>query len=115
MSGSSNNLEWPDVLRALFLGGGVMNNLVEPGIQLEELEKELPGVGRWFKGAVPEDLREVTREELTRQAVYFKNFNVKLNRVLEQIERILDGGGDESAWQAAGQSNDRPRSSAAVY
>lgn len=92
MSGKPEFFDWPEVLRVLLAGTGLINNLVEPSIQLEELERELPRLQRWLEGAVPEDLQEVIKEELVKQAEYLGNFASQFARVFQQLEALTKGG-----------------------
>lgn len=83
--------DWPEILRVLLIGNGIINNLVEPGIQLAELEHELPRLRKWLEGDLPEELRESSNEELIRQAGYLGQFAGRLNHVLRQVEALTGG------------------------
>lgn len=92
MEGQTVNPQWPNALRVLFIGNGVVNNLVEPSIQLTELEKEIPQLCQWLS-IMPEELRNLAIEEIKRQVEYLTMFSKRLNQVLLSLGTVEDLGG----------------------
>ena len=68
-----------------------MNNLTEAGVQLNQLESELPNLLTQDK-KLSSELQVMTCDEIIRQMKYFQSFYDNLGKVLQQYNLLVMEG-----------------------
>jgi len=80
---------WPDALRVLLLGNGLVNNLAEPEVQIGELLKRIDILHDAFHDtALSTEKKNLICDELQRQYKYLNHFHDKLSMFLTYVQEI---------------------------
>ena len=80
---------WPNILQCLFVGNSIINNLSEPQIQLDELQKKLPKFQEYLSdSSLPVEKKKLACNELERQIQYMTLFAQKLNAVTTEFAHL---------------------------
>jgi len=80
---------WPDALRVLLLGNGLVNNLSEPEIQIGELLKKVDILQDSFADAeLSLEKKKLICNELQRQYKYLNHFHDELSLLLTYVQKI---------------------------
>lgn len=88
---------WPEMMRFCWLGNGIVNNLQEPSVQLDEFNSQVMLVeeglatGRFSPGE-----QKMIAEELARQMEYMIAFQEKLHNALTRISAVVGRKHDAS-------------------
>lgn len=80
---------WPDALRVLLLGNGLVNNLVEPEVQIGDLLKKIDILHEAFHDtALSTKKKKLICDELQRQYKYLNHFHDELTMLLTYVQEI---------------------------
>lgn len=80
---------WPDALRVLMLGNGLVNNLAEPEIQIGDLLKKVDILQDSFADAeLSPEKKKLICNELQRQYKYLNHFHDELSLFLKYVQEI---------------------------
>ena len=101
MSSEDNSIIWHSALRTLLLGVGLMNNLTEAGVQLRQLESELPNLLAQNQ-QLPPDFQGMTYEECIRQVRYSRSFYDDLGRMLQKYNLVVTEGEKNNGTKSCG-------------
>ena len=81
-------MEWPNILRILLLGNGLINNLAEPEIQADELLSQIRILQECLcSDGVSASQKQLIYDEIRRQYDYLFRFNKKLTELLKDYKR----------------------------
>ena len=80
---------WPDIVRVLLLGNGLVNNLAEPEIQIGDLLKKADILQSSFADAeLSSEKKKLICNELQRQYKYLNHFHDELSLLLTYVQEI---------------------------
>ena len=80
---------WPDALRVLLLGNGLVNNLAEPEIQIGSLLKKVGMLQEAFADTeLSPEKKKLICNELQRQYKYLNHFHDELSLLLTYLQNI---------------------------
>lgn len=85
---------WPEVMRLLWLGKGVLSNLLEPEIQLSELISELPRI-RKLAEQLPAGQQQLAAAEWERQYAELARFRDRLDALLAELAKTSGKEGEQ--------------------
>lgn len=85
---TKKEMQWPDILRILLLGNGLINNLAEPEVQANELLSQIRLLQECLcSNDILARHKQLICDEIRRQYDYLFRFNKKLTALLEDYKR----------------------------
>ena len=89
MERAKESTAWPEGLKILLLGNGVITNLAEPLVQINELAAKMPILRELMTDGLEQEKQSLVVEELARQLQLMSEFNARLQQSMVQIKNIL--------------------------
>jgi len=88
---------WPEMMRFCWIGNGIVNNLQEPSVQLDEFNSKVMFVEEGLATSkFSSGEQKMIAEELARQMEYMAAFQEKLQNALTRISAIVGRKHDAS-------------------
>jgi hypothetical protein len=91
MEPSRKTNAWAESMKILLLGNGIVANLAEPLVQIEEMVEKLPILRELMVTGLEKEKQNLVVDELQRQLQYLNQFNEKIKENITKMMCVVEG------------------------